>query len=106
MGHALNGTLARAYEYLIAVLKSMNMLPLMKQDPEMPDDAVTPEYFLKNVCIIGDVESCTRQLQQVWDETGGFGTLLMIAHDWDDKAKHIRSMELLANEVVPALPTI
>jgi hypothetical protein len=30
----------------------------------------------------------------------------MIAHDWDDKAKWQRSMELLAKEIVPALPTL
>jgi limonene 1,2-monooxygenase len=46
-----------------------------------------------------------RQLRAIWDQTGGFGTLLMIAHDWDDRTKWLRSMELLAREVVPALPS-
>jgi alkanesulfonate monooxygenase SsuD/methylene tetrahydromethanopterin reductase-like flavin-dependent oxidoreductase (luciferase family) len=106
LNHALNGTFARSFEYLIAVLKSMNMLPLMKHDPNLPDADVTPEYLLKNLCIIGDVDECIRRLHEVWEVTGGFGTLLMIVHDWDDKAKWVRSMELLANEVVPALPMI
>ncbi len=104
--HTFNGTFARSFDYLIEVLKSMNMLHLMKHDPSTPDDAVTPEYLMKHLCIIGDVDSCIRQLQSLWNQTGGFGTLLMIAHDWDDKAKWVRSMELLAKEVVPALPTI
>jgi hypothetical protein len=30
----------------------------------------------------------------------------MIAQDWDDKAKWVRSMELLSKEVLPGLPSI
>jgi hypothetical protein len=29
--------------------------------------------------------------------------LLAIGHDWDDKPRWLRSMELLKNEVVPAV---
>ena len=46
----------------------------------------------------------TRQLMNVWEHARGFGTLLMIAHDWDDKTKWTRPMVLLAKEVVPRLP--
>ena len=72
----------------------------------MPDDAITPEYMVKEISIVGDVAECTRRLQEIYDETGGFGTLLTIANDWDDKAKWIRSLELLNDEVVPALPSV
>ena len=34
---------------------------------------------------------------------GGFGTLLVIGHEWEPDAKWRRSMELLATEVVPRL---
>ncbi len=78
----------------------------MKLHPDMSDDEVTLEYVLENLCIIGDVEECVRQLEDLWEVTGGFGTLLMIAHDWDDKARWLRSMKFLANEVVPALPSV
>ena len=81
------------------------MLHLVKHNLEVRDDEVTPEYVLRHLCIVGDVKECIRQLQQLWDQTGGFGTLLMIAHDWDDKAKWARSMNRLAREVIPALPT-
>ena len=104
--HTLNGTFGRSFEYLRTILKSLDMLALIKQDPDMPDDELTLEYILKNNCIIGDVDECIRQLEVVCDVTGGFSTLLMITQDWDDKAKWVRSMELLAREVVPALPTI
>ncbi len=61
------------------------------------------DQSIRNVCIIGNVRECIDQLQSLKQETGGFGTLLMITHDWDDKAKWLRCMELLANQVVPAL---
>jgi alkanesulfonate monooxygenase SsuD/methylene tetrahydromethanopterin reductase-like flavin-dependent oxidoreductase (luciferase family) len=104
--HARNGSFAESFCYLITMLKLNNMLQLMKHDPAVPDSDVTPEYALKHLSIIGDPAECIRQLRILWDETGGFGTLLMIAQDWDDKSKWVRSMELLAREVLPALPSI
>lgn len=103
---ALNGEFARSFEYLIVMLKAGNMLHIAKHDPDIPDTDVTPEYLLRHLSIIGDVDECIGQLEEMWETTGGFGTLLMIAQDWDDKGKWLRSMELLANSVVPALPTL
>jgi hypothetical protein len=39
----------------------------------------------------------------LYDDVGGFGTLLAIAHDWPDPAVWDRSMTLLAQEVMPRL---
>jgi alkanesulfonate monooxygenase SsuD/methylene tetrahydromethanopterin reductase-like flavin-dependent oxidoreductase (luciferase family) len=104
--HARSGTLARGFDYLTKLLKKAGSLDVMKHAPDVADSDVTWEYCLRHLCIIGDVEECRRQLREVWDRTGGFGTLLMIAHDWDDRARWLRSAELLAREVVPALPSI
>lgn len=103
--HALNGSFGRSFDYLIKLI-GRNTLIGLKEDPEMPDEAVTVEYAVDKLSIVGDVDEVTRRLQEIWEITGGFGTLLMIAHDWDDRAKWIRSMELLVNEVIPALPTV
>lgn len=100
------GAFYRAFEYLIAVLSGAKMLHITKHDPQVPDAEVTPEYLIRNLCIIGDVPSCVDQLAGLWDATGGFDTLLMIAHDWDDRSLWERSMDLLANQVVPQLPSV
>ena len=102
--HCLNGTFGRSLDYLITILRQAKSLHLVKHDPGVSDDEVTPAYMMKHLCIIGDRESVTAQLRRLYDATGGFGTLLMIAHDWDDKGKWLRSMQRLADEVVPALP--
>ena len=82
------------------------MVDLLKQDPDMPDEAIDTEYIIDNIAVVGSVDTVTRRLQEIYDVTGGFGTLLMIAHDWHDRGKSIQSIRLLANEVVPALPTV
>lgn len=60
----------------------------------------------EDLAAIGDVQSCTEQLTALWEAAGGFGTLLMIEHDWDQCQRWQRSMDLLAQEVIPALPSL
>lgn len=103
MDFALNSAFARSFDYLLKII-GPGRLDTFKCDPSMPDAEVTPEYAVRNIAIVGDVDECIRQLRALWDLTGGFGTLLMIGHDWDDKAKWVRSLELLKHEVIPALP--
>jgi limonene 1,2-monooxygenase len=66
--------------------------------------ALTYAPPIHNIAIVGGVDTVTRKLQELYDSTGGFGTVLMIGHDWDDKTKMRRSMELMATEVIPQLP--
>ena len=67
-------------------------------------DVSTLEYIIDEIAIVGSPDTVTRRLQELYDVTGGFGTVLMIGHDWDDKAKMKRSMQLMAKEVMPRLP--
>lgn len=102
---ARHSAFGRSFAYLIKLIGPGGLTNL-KSDPTMPDTAVTVDYCVNELAIVGDVDECIRRLQEVWAATGGFGTLLTIAHDWDDRAKWTRSMELLKNEVVPALPAL
>ena len=70
----------------------------------MTEDEVTAEHLIDNIAVVGSVDTVTEKLQALYDATGGFGTVLQIAHDWDDKAKMRKSMERLAKEVIPRLP--
>jgi alkanesulfonate monooxygenase SsuD/methylene tetrahydromethanopterin reductase-like flavin-dependent oxidoreductase (luciferase family) len=104
--HALNSPFADSLAYLRGMMAMAGMVDLLKQDPDMPDEAIDTEYIIDNIAVVGSVDTVTRRLQEIYDVTGGFGTLLMIAHDWHDRGKSIQSIRLLANEVVPALPTV
>ena len=99
---ALNSAFGRSFAYLIDLI-GPGRLDGWKEDPEIPDEEVTAEYAVRRLAIVGDVDECIRRLQEIQEITGGFGTLLAIGHDWDDKPRWLRSMELLKNEVIPAL---
>lgn len=105
LDHALSGTFARSFDYLIKLIGPAR-LDILKEDPDMPNAMVTPEYCVKRLAIVGDVDECLRRLHELWAQTGGFGTLLMITHDWDDEAMWRRSMALLIKEVAPAMPSV
>ena len=53
--------------------------------------------------IAGDVDEALRRLQALFEETGPFGTLVLMGYDWDDKDSWVYSMELFARELMPAL---
>src|SRR5262245_60549413 len=53
--------------------------------------------------IVGDPPDVTRQLRELRARIGKFGTLVLVAHDWDDRSRWLRSLELFAKEVRPAL---
>ena len=95
-----------SFSYILILLRNAKMLDLVKSDPSMPDEEVTVEYVLKNLCIIGDQKSCIEQLEELWEVTGGFGTLLMIKHDFDDLPRWRQCIQMLTNDIVPALPSI
>ena len=44
-----------------------------------------------------------RRLLLLVEETGQFGTLVMMGYDWDDKQSWLHSTELFAKELIPAL---
>lgn len=74
---------------------------LFKNHPEQPDSDITPEYALNNLVIAGSVNSVVEQLLSFRDQVGDFGTLLYACHDWLDPALSKRSMQLMAEEVMP-----
>lgn len=51
--------------------------------------------------VIGTPERARAQVQRLWDQSGGFGSMLQMAHDWANPAASRRSAELFAAEVIP-----
>lgn len=101
---ALEGTLARDWRgYFLPLLNKIERIGLTKIDPNMPDKDVTVEYLLDNIWIVGDPDTVAEKLQKLSGDVGGFGTLLVIGHEWEPRDAWVRSMSLLANEVVPRL---
>ncbi len=53
--------------------------------------------------IAGSPATVAEKLLAVRDQIGPFGTIVLTGLDWDDKPLWKRSMELMANEVMPKL---
>jgi alkanesulfonate monooxygenase SsuD/methylene tetrahydromethanopterin reductase-like flavin-dependent oxidoreductase (luciferase family) len=76
---------------------------LFKHDLDIPDSDVTLDYVLDSMVICGTVDSVVEQIESFKEVTGDFGTLVYAAHDWVNPELSKRSMELMANEVMPKL---
>jgi alkanesulfonate monooxygenase SsuD/methylene tetrahydromethanopterin reductase-like flavin-dependent oxidoreductase (luciferase family) len=76
---------------------------LFKPDADMPDEAVTTDHMLANLVIAGTVPEVVEQILAFRETVGEFGTLLYCGMDWADATLGRASMELLAEEVMPAV---
>jgi alkanesulfonate monooxygenase SsuD/methylene tetrahydromethanopterin reductase-like flavin-dependent oxidoreductase (luciferase family) len=100
---AVEGAMGHAFrEYWLRMLPDRSR-EVFLSTPEMTPADLTLDYVLDNVWLVGDPEEIARQIRALHEAVGGFGKLLMIAHNWDDPARWRRSMELLAHEVLPRL---
>jgi len=100
---ATKGMLARAYrEYLLPLFASFQFTPYLKHDPDIPDADVTPEYLVDHGWLVGSPQTVTAKLGQMYEDSGGFGCLLVLTFDHlDDNAGWANSQRLLVEEVMP-----
>jgi alkanesulfonate monooxygenase SsuD/methylene tetrahydromethanopterin reductase-like flavin-dependent oxidoreductase (luciferase family) len=73
----------------------------VKHDPAADDGILTDEYLVEQMLIAGTVNEVVDKLLAFRKQVGPFGRLLYCGHDWADPAAMRRSMELMAEEVMP-----
>jgi alkanesulfonate monooxygenase SsuD/methylene tetrahydromethanopterin reductase-like flavin-dependent oxidoreductase (luciferase family) len=97
------GTFDWYFDYLFRIYDRGNMKgPVVVNEGD--DPALLKHTEMRdNFVIYGSPETVTRKLLEFREKTGPFGTLLMAAHDWENKAAMKRSMELMAKDVMPAI---
>ena len=76
---------------------------LFKHEASVPDAALTDEYLVSQLLISGTPNQVADRLAAFRDYVGPFGTLLYCGHDWAEPAAMRRSMELMAEKVLPQL---
>ncbi|MCH2211881.1 MAG: LLM class flavin-dependent oxidoreductase [Fuerstiella sp.] len=100
---ARTNSMGRNYEYIGGLFDKGLGRQIYKRDLDMPDSECNLDFLMTEQIIAGDVDEVLRRLLMLVEETGEFGTLILMSYDWDDKDVWIRSMELFANELMPAL---
>ena len=68
--------------------------------PQTPRDYVEAYAASGNV-VIGTPDDAIAYIEGLIEQSGGFGTFLMLGHDWADRDATLRSYELFAREVIP-----
>ncbi len=94
------------YKQLLTKLVKNGRANLFKEDPSMPDEAVTLDYVLDRLVIWGTPDKVADEVEAFRETVGPFGTLLYAGHDWTDVDLARRSMVLLAEQVQPRLSRV
>ena len=76
---------------------------LFKTDPAQPDSSLSVEKIVDQLVIHGTPDAVTDQILRFREQIGDFGTLLYAGHDWQDQKLARRSLELMAEKVMPAV---
>jgi alkanesulfonate monooxygenase SsuD/methylene tetrahydromethanopterin reductase-like flavin-dependent oxidoreductase (luciferase family) len=74
---------------------------LFKLDQSEPDASITAETMTPKLVIAGTVQGVVDQILAFREKVGPFGTLYYPCHDWVDPGLARRSMQLMAEEVMP-----
>ncbi len=101
--HDVNGAYGFYYWNLLTKRRSRGQADIYKHDLKMPDAAVTVDYLLDRLVLSGSVNRVVDQLLAFRETVGDFGTLLYCGHDWVEPKLARRSMELMAEKVMPAV---
>jgi alkanesulfonate monooxygenase SsuD/methylene tetrahydromethanopterin reductase-like flavin-dependent oxidoreductase (luciferase family) len=91
------------YRSLYTKLTANGRVELFKTAREQPDHEVTPDSVFDRLVIYGTPEDVADQLLAFRADVGDFGTLLYAGKDWLDPALAKRSMQLMAEKVMPAI---
>lgn len=74
---------------------------LLKSAKEQPDEEITLDYVIDELVIHGSVNKVVDQILALRNTTGDFGELVYAGVDWADPELGKRSMQLMAEEVMP-----
>ena len=92
------GLVRDVHEYFYTIVTPAGWLTHPDQDPA---SLTAEEIATKRRWIIGTPEDAIEQIQALYDETGGFGGLMIGTHEWMPQAQIEYSLELFARYVMP-----
>ena len=91
------------YKQLVTKLIRAGRSEAFKDDRTAPDSAIELDDIVERLVFAGSPARVADQILAFREQVGDFGTLLYAGHDWLDPALAMRSMELMAHEVMPAV---
>jgi alkanesulfonate monooxygenase SsuD/methylene tetrahydromethanopterin reductase-like flavin-dependent oxidoreductase (luciferase family) len=89
------------YETIRTKFAWAKRLAVFKETPEEPDDTVTTESVTNKLVIAGTVNRVVDEILALRQQVGDFGELVYAGLDWVDAGLAKRSMQLMAEQVMP-----
>jgi alkanesulfonate monooxygenase SsuD/methylene tetrahydromethanopterin reductase-like flavin-dependent oxidoreductase (luciferase family) len=89
------------FEQMHIKMKRTNRLYVFKSHKEQPDEEITLDYVMENCVTFGTPNKVADAILKLREETGDFGELVYAGMDWADPALAKRSMQLMAEQVMP-----
>ena len=86
---------------MLLKMKRSNRLYVFKSHKEQPDEEITLDFVLDNCVTFGSVNKVVDAILKLREETGDFGELVYAGLDWADPALAKRSLQLMAEQVMP-----
>src|SRR5262245_15809735 len=100
---ARSNSLGKNFQYIGRLFDKGGGRRVYKRDLAMGDADCNLDFLMGEQIIAGSPDEVLRRLLRLIEETGPFGTLVLMSYDWDDKPSWLHSMELFARELMPAL---
>jgi alkanesulfonate monooxygenase SsuD/methylene tetrahydromethanopterin reductase-like flavin-dependent oxidoreductase (luciferase family) len=89
------------YEQMRRKMIRGKRLYVFKAYKDQPDEEITLDWVMDHCVIHGSVNKVVEQILALREEIGDFGELVYAGMDWVDPALNKRSMQLMAEEVMP-----
>ncbi|MGE0629516.1 MAG: LLM class flavin-dependent oxidoreductase [Hyphomicrobiaceae bacterium] len=86
----------------VEYFSSIGLRGLFQEHPDQPFEQFTPESVVdRRDWVIGTPDDAIRWIERKQEETGGFGGVMLTAHEWTDFERIRRSTEMFARYVMP-----
>ena len=89
------------FEQMAAKMRRGGRINVFKSHKEQPDDEITHDFVMDHCVIHGSVNKVVDAILALHAQTGDFGELVYAGMDWVDPQLAKRSMELMAEQVMP-----
>ena len=89
------------YHQLKTKLTKLKRHVVFKERQDQPDEEVTLDFVLDRLVLCGTVNKVVEQILAFREQAGDFGELVYAGMDWVDEKLERRSMQLMAEEVMP-----
>jgi len=89
------------WSQMLYKMKRGKRLYVFKSHKDQPDEEITQDYVMDNCVIHGSVNKVVDGILALREEIGDFGEIVYAGMDWVDPTLAKRSLQLMAEEVLP-----